>query len=138
MLEKKVFALKVAALSTVQTLNSPKGKVAQADRATILRQRAEHKGARRIQNDFRLHEQRELSLATIHKVLSEASVKPLVRLRRPAHPKRYSRPVPGDRPDGQDEDRARRLSIYGQRRVLALQRAGCLSAQKCPKYATFS
>ncbi len=78
-------------------LNSPNRKVSEADRATILRLRAEHKGARRIQNELRLHEQRELSLATIHKVLIEASVKLLVRTRRPAHPTRYSRPVPGDR-----------------------------------------
>ena len=78
-------------------LNSPNRKVSQSDRATILRLRAEHKGARRIQNELRLHGQRELSLATIHKVLWEASVKPLVRSRRPAHPKRYSRPVAGDR-----------------------------------------
>lgn len=92
MLEKKVFVLKVAAL-----LNSPNRKVAETDRATILRLRAEHEGARRIQNELRLREQRELSLATIHKVLCEASVKPLVRSRRPAHLKLYSRPVPGDR-----------------------------------------
>lgn len=78
-------------------LNSPNRKVSDADRATILRLRAERKGARRIQNDLRLHQQRELSLATIHKVLCDASVKPLVRHRRPAQPRRYSRPVPGDR-----------------------------------------
>jgi transposase len=78
-------------------LNSPNRKVSEADRARILQLRAERKGARRIQNELRLHEQRELSLATIHKVLTKASVKPLVRSRRPANPKRYSRPVPGDR-----------------------------------------
>ncbi|CAG9262958.1 conserved hypothetical protein [Burkholderia cepacia] len=78
-------------------LTSPNRKVSDADRATILRLRAERKGARRIQNELRLNEQRELSLATIHKVLCEASVNPLVRPRRPAQPRRYSRPVPGDR-----------------------------------------
>ncbi|WP_093633834.1 IS481 family transposase [Paraburkholderia aspalathi] len=78
-------------------LDSPNRKVTEADRSTILRLRAERKGARRIQNELRLHEQRELSLATIHKVLNEASVKPLLRPRRPTHPKRFSRPVPGDR-----------------------------------------
>jgi hypothetical protein len=46
---------------------------------------------------LRLHEHREPSLATILKVLNEASVKPLVRYRQPVLPKRYSRPVPGDR-----------------------------------------
>ncbi len=39
----------------------------------------------------------QISLATIHKVLCEATVKPLVRPRRPVQPRRYSRPVPGDR-----------------------------------------
>ncbi|MCF2133926.1 MULTISPECIES: IS481 family transposase [Mycetohabitans] len=75
---------------------SPNQKVSESDRATILRLRAEHKGARRIQNELRLHEQRELSLATIHKILCQARVTPLIRPRRAAQPKRYSRPVPGD------------------------------------------
>lgn len=78
-------------------LTSPNRKVSDADGATILRLRAERKGGRRIQNELRLHEQRELSLATIHKVQCEATVKPLVRPRRPVQPRRYSRPVPGDR-----------------------------------------
>jgi transposase len=59
--------------------NSPNRKISETDRATILRLRSEHKGARRIQSELQLHEQRELSLATIYKVLCEASVKPLVR-----------------------------------------------------------
>ncbi len=75
---------------------SPNQKVSESDRAAILRLRAEHKGARRIQNELRLHEQRELSLATIHKILCQARVKPLIRPGRAAQPKRYSRPVPGD------------------------------------------
>jgi transposase InsO family protein len=54
-------------------------------------------GARRIQSELRLYEGIELSLATIHKVLTNAKVKLLTRPRRPAVPKRYSRPVPGDR-----------------------------------------
>jgi transposase InsO family protein len=78
-------------------LDSPNRKVSEADRTTILRLRKENKGARRIQNELRLHEQRELSLATIHKVLCAASVKPLIRSRKSVKPKRYSRPVPGDR-----------------------------------------
>ncbi len=78
-------------------ISSPNRKISEADRATILRLRAERKGARRIQNELRLYEHRELSLATIHKVPTKASVKPLVRSSRPANPKRYSRPVPGDR-----------------------------------------
>lgn len=78
-------------------LNSPNRKVSETGRETILRLRAENKGARRIQNELRLHERRELPLATIHKVLTEASVNPLVRSRRPAYPTRYSGLVPGDR-----------------------------------------
>lgn len=62
-----------------------------------LRLRSEARGARRIQIELRLHEQKEFSLATIHKVLSTANVKPLVKSRRPLLPTRYSRPIPGDR-----------------------------------------
>lgn len=78
-------------------LHSPNRKISKADRGTTLRLRAERNGARRIQNELRLYEQRELSLATIHKILCGAAVKPLIRARRPLQPKRYSRPVPGDR-----------------------------------------
>ncbi len=39
-------------------LTSPNRKVSDADRATILRLRVERKGAQRIQNELRLHEQR--------------------------------------------------------------------------------
>lgn len=54
-------------------------------------------GARRIQNELaRLHECR-LSLATIHKVLRVQKAKPLRKSRRGRKPKRYSRPIPGDR-----------------------------------------
>lgn len=78
-------------------LRSPNRKVSEADRATILQLRAERKSAWRIQNELRLYEQRELSLTTIHKISSAPGVKPLIRSRRPAQPKRDSRPVPGDR-----------------------------------------
>ena len=54
-------------------------------------------GARRIQTElFRLHEC-SLSLASIHKVLTNYQVKPIKRLRRKNKYKRYSRPIPGDR-----------------------------------------
>ena len=46
---------------------------------------------------MRLHHSRELALATIHKVLIKAKVAPLSKPRRPKVPRRYSRPVPGDR-----------------------------------------
>ncbi len=78
-------------------LNSPKRKISEAVRTEILRLRAEHKGARRIQNELRFHDHQKLSLATIHKVLLEACVKPLVRPRRRVRPKRHSRPFPGNR-----------------------------------------
>lgn len=78
-------------------LRSPNRKVSDTDAATILRWRTEPTGARRSQNALRLHASRELSLATMHKILSEAGVKPLIRFRRAAQPKRYSGPVPGER-----------------------------------------
>lgn len=52
--------------------HSPNRKVAEVDRATILRMRSERKGGRRIQSELRLYEQKELSLRTIHKVLHAA------------------------------------------------------------------
>jgi transposase InsO family protein len=59
--------------------------------------RGEGIGARRIQTELRLFGHTEFALATIHKVLTAARVKPLVR-RKPTHaPQRYSRPIPGDR-----------------------------------------
>jgi len=54
-------------------------------------------GARRIQSELIWRHRWKVSLATIHKVLNRRQVKPLVRLRRKAHFKRYERPVPGDR-----------------------------------------
>ena len=57
----------------------------------------EGNGARRIQTELRLFEQTEFSLATIHKVLTAAKVKPLIKPKRSHVPRRYSRPIPGDR-----------------------------------------
>lgn len=76
---------------------SPKRKVTEQDRASILALRTQGNGARRIQSELRLHAERELSLATIHKVLTAARVRPLIKPRRPKPPRRYSRPIPGDR-----------------------------------------
>ena len=53
--------------------------------------------ARRIQAELRRLHGFSLSLATIHKVLSRNAVGPIVKLRRHTEPKRYSRPIPGDR-----------------------------------------
>jgi len=44
-----------------------------------------------------LHRGIDLSISSIHKVLIQANVKPLVKPRRVAHGKRYNRPIPGDR-----------------------------------------
>lgn len=76
---------------------SPHRKITKADQATILRMRGENKGARRIQSELRLYEQKEWSLRTIHKVLVAAEVKPLVKPKRPILPKRYSLLIPGER-----------------------------------------
>jgi transposase InsO family protein len=77
--------------------NCPARKLTDDDRAAILRLRAQGNGARRFQTELRLHSDRQLSLATIHKVLVAAKVKPLLKPPRPVVPKRYSRPIPGDR-----------------------------------------
>ncbi len=54
-------------------------------------------GARRLQTELiRLH-QVHLSTTTLHKVLSEASVKPIVTYRRQKDFQRYERPIPSDR-----------------------------------------
>ena len=54
-------------------------------------------GVRRIKTELlRLHDS-SLGLATIQKVLSEANVKPIVKLKRKKKFKRYQRAIPGDR-----------------------------------------
>ncbi|UAW63593.1 IS481 family transposase [Mycoavidus sp. HKI] len=77
--------------------HSPNRKVTQTDQDNILRMRGENKGARRIQNELRLYEQKELSLRTIHKVLVAAKVNPLVKPKRSIPSKRYSLLIPGER-----------------------------------------
>ncbi|BBO59022.1 IS481 family transposase [Mycoavidus sp. B2-EB] len=77
--------------------NSPNRKVTQTDQDHILRMYSENKGARRIQNELRLYEQKELSLRTIHKVLIAAKVNPLVKPKRSIPSKRYSLLIPGER-----------------------------------------
>ncbi len=79
-------------------LSSPGIKITDELRALILEMRVKRNlGARRLQTELiRLH-QIHLSTATIHKVLSEASVKPIVPYRRKKDFQRYERPIPGDR-----------------------------------------
>jgi len=64
----------------------------------ILELRKRRLGVRRIHNELvRLHEC-QLSLATIHKVLTKHAVEPLHLSRKSRHTfKRYARPIPGDR-----------------------------------------
>lgn len=77
---------------------SPRRKLFRTERTLILRLRRERNlGARRIQSELWLHWEIDLSVTAIHKVLRQAEVKPLVKPRRVTHPKRYSRPLPGDR-----------------------------------------
>ena len=77
---------------------SPRRKVFEAERALILELRRERNlGARRIQIELRLWREIELSITSIQKVLDAAVVPPLQWPRRSHKPKRYSRPVPGDR-----------------------------------------
>lgn len=54
-------------------------------------------GARRIQSELKRLHAISLAVATIHKVLCQNKVKPVVKFRRNADFIRYERPVPGDR-----------------------------------------
>lgn len=54
-------------------------------------------GARRIQSELLWESDIRLSLATIHKILTTAQVKPLKRPPRRRHCTRYERPIPGER-----------------------------------------
>jgi hypothetical protein len=66
--------------------------------ALILRLRDERKlGPTRIQAELLRHHAIRWSTATIWKVLHSHARAPLVRKRPPESPRRYSRPLPGDR-----------------------------------------
>ena len=79
-------------------LNSPNLKRSDRLVRRIVKMRKERNlGARRIQSELIREDELRLSLATIHKVLSGAKVKPLRAPPRGKHTKRYSRPIPGDR-----------------------------------------
>lgn len=54
-------------------------------------------GARRIQSELKRLHSFSLSMATIHKILCQNHVKPIVKFRRKTDFIRYERPVPGDR-----------------------------------------
>lgn len=64
----------------------------------VLRMRKEQNlGARRIQSELLWESDFRLSLATIHKILTTAKVKPLKGPPRRRHSTRYERPIPGER-----------------------------------------
>src|SRR3954453_19128852 len=78
---------------------SPRREGGKPPEEQILELRRERRlGVKRIRNEMqRLHETR-LSVATIHKVLVRHDLSVLPTRKRARHkPKRYSRPVPGDR-----------------------------------------
>ncbi|HWR59157.1 MAG TPA: IS481 family transposase [Thermodesulfovibrionales bacterium] len=77
---------------------SPNLKVTDEMRQWITEMRsANNLGARRIQNELKWLHSCKLSLASIHKVLRDLQMPPLRKTRRFREPKRYARPIPGDR-----------------------------------------
>ena len=77
---------------------SPNGKINLPMEEWILSLRKERKlGARRIQNELLREHSVQLSLASIHKVLTRHNVKPIVFQRKKKDFIRYQRPIPGDR-----------------------------------------
>jgi transposase InsO family protein len=77
---------------------SPNRRIDETVRKTILElRRTKNIGARRIQIELGFAEDLWLSRTIIQRVLDGAGVQPLRHPRRPETPKRYSRPIPGDR-----------------------------------------
>ncbi|EAN8971209.1 helix-turn-helix domain containing protein, partial [Salmonella enterica subsp. enterica] len=78
--------------------HSPSTKTGADEVALILELRTQRNlGARRIQSELKRLHSISLAMATIHKVLCQNQVKPVVKFRRKADFIRYERPVPGDR-----------------------------------------
>ena len=78
--------------------NFPNHKITEEIELWIIGLRKDQNlGARRIQNELIWLHKCKLSLASIHKVLKKYEVAPLKRPRRERRPKRYQRPIPGDR-----------------------------------------
>jgi transposase InsO family protein len=76
----------------------PRQKIFKPQRELILALRKEQNlGARRIQFELRLVHDVNLSITSIQKILAAAVVPPLRKPKRLHPPRRYSRPVPGDR-----------------------------------------
>lgn len=78
--------------------SSPNTKISNEVESWVLSLRKKRKlGARRIQNELLREHNIQLSLASIHKVLTKNEVKPLVFQRKKKDFIRYQRPIPGDR-----------------------------------------
>ena len=78
--------------------SSPNTKIDNRIEDLILKLRKDRKlGARRIQNELLREHNFQLSLASIHKVLTKHEVKPIVFQRKKKDFIRYQRPIPGDR-----------------------------------------
>ncbi|EOK1913062.1 DDE-type integrase/transposase/recombinase, partial [Escherichia coli] len=78
--------------------HSPSTKTGAGEVALILELRSlRNLGARRIQSELKRLHSISLAIATIHKVLCQNQVKPVVKFRRKADFIRYERPVPGVR-----------------------------------------
>lgn len=73
-----------------------KRTAALSDRVLTLR-RERNLGSKRLQAELLRIDGVRLSTSTLHRVLADADVKPLVRPKRPRYPKRYNRPTAGDR-----------------------------------------
>ncbi|GAB7194516.1 hypothetical protein OS31_41510 [Dickeya oryzae] len=77
---------------------SPATKTGPNEVAMILELRTlRNLGARRIQSELKRLRSLSLAIATIHKILCQHQVNPVVKFRRKADFIRYERPVPGDR-----------------------------------------
>lgn len=78
--------------------SSPQRRIFEKETHLILDlRRKRNLGARRIQSELIRNHKLRFSLATIHKVLTQHNVPPLLKLRRKKNYHRYSRPIPGER-----------------------------------------
>ncbi len=76
--------------------NSPNTKINNSTINLIKSLRNKNLGARRIQSELYRNNNCSISLASIHKVLKNLGVKPLVKLKRDKKFKRYQKEIPGE------------------------------------------
>ena len=77
--------------------NPNRKRTPELERCVLQMRRGRNLGARRIQSELLWGDEVRLSLATIHKILTNANVVPLKRPPRRKRCTRYERPVPGER-----------------------------------------